>query len=124
MYFDGFLAAASLVILFNQVLSLPVQEPLLLDSLNPYPNQRALHFNKHSAFKVVVITDTHLLDDQNVAGNRSNVNYATTSAVETYLEVEKPDFVVHLGDIISGEVAKNTSDVVGAVRQVLSPMGE
>ena len=91
--------------------------------LNPYPSQRALHFT-HSTFKVLIVTDTHLLDDQTVPGNATNVSRASTQAVESYLAMEKPDYVVHLGDIVSGEAAESAEDVVGAVRQVLGPVGE
>lgn len=78
----------------------------------------------NKTFTLLVISDTHLLDDQTVPGNASNVNRASQEAVASYLRMEQPDYVVHLGDLISGEAANDTEDVVVAVRQILSPMGE
>jgi predicted MPP superfamily phosphohydrolase len=98
-------------------------------SLLQYPlskhdlSQRPLHFSQEK-FKLLVITDTHLLDDQDSPGNASNVNKASADAVTSYLELEKPDFVVHLGDLVSGERATSSKDVVGAVRQILKPISE
>lgn len=77
-----------------------------------------------ASFKVMVITDTHLLDDQTVPGNASNVARASTKAVQTFVKQERPDFVVHLGDLVSGEAANDTEQVRHAVRQILSPMVE
>lgn len=74
------------------------------------------------SFKIMVVTDTHLLDDQTVPGNASNVSRASAAAAATYLATETPDFVVHLGDIVSGEAANSTADVRGAVRQILAPI--
>ncbi|MCO5566209.1 hypothetical protein L7F22_019885 [Adiantum nelumboides] len=94
---------------------------------HPYPiNLPLLQFKpskqSESSFKVMVITDTHLLDDQTVPGNASNVAIASRNAVRTYVSQEQPDFVVHLGDLISGEAANNTKDVQNAIREILSPM--
>jgi hypothetical protein len=101
------------------------QKPLkALPILDPYPDHRPLYFSRDGTFKLLILTDTHLLDDQDVHGNASNVNRASTDAVESYLEMEMPDFVVHLGDLISGERAKNEEEVVGAIRQILGPLSE
>jgi len=117
------LAAVTFFCLIFQSLSIPTQRPLSnLLSRNSTPSQTPLYFT-NSTFKVLIITDTHLLDDQTVPGNASNVSRASTQAVQSYLQMEKPNFVVHLGDLVSGEAANSSDDVVGAVRQILSPMG-
>lgn len=100
-----------------------LQQPFSKADLDPYPTQRPLYFSQDK-FKLLVITDTHLLDDQDVHGNASNVNKASADAVTSYLEMEKPDFVVHLGDLVSGERATSSKDVVDAVRQILKPISE
>ncbi|PWN93389.1 Metallo-dependent phosphatase [Acaromyces ingoldii] len=94
--------------------------------LDPYPSQPLLSFGASTPekFKLLIITDTHLLDDQTVPGNASNVSRASTDAVRQYLEVEKPDYVVHLGDLVSGEVANSSAQVRDAVRQILGPAVE
>lgn len=94
--------------------------------LDPYPLQPLLSFGASNVkkFKLLIITDTHLLDDQTVPGNASNVSRASTDAVRQYLEAEKPDYVVHLGDLVSGEVANSSAQVRDAVRQILGPAGE
>lgn len=61
------------------------------DSADPYAGMQRLHF-KPEGFKLMVISDTHLLDGQ---GNSSQENVArynamSQRAVEEYLEVEKP----------------------------------
>lgn len=119
-------AAVSLLVL--QVLASAAASPLL-PSIQQQPLatstrcQPMIHFND-SAFKIMIISDTHLLDDQTVPGNATNVDRASTQAVRSYLEMENPNYVVHLGDIVSGEVANSANDVEAAVRQILSPIGE
>lgn len=91
----------------------------LLDS---YPSHPRLSFSPRKTFKLLVLTDTHLLDDGGSPGNASTLNALSTRAVERYLEMEKPDYVVHLGDLVSGEAAKSTQEVEEAVEMILGPM--
>ncbi|PWN32973.1 Metallo-dependent phosphatase [Meira miltonrushii] len=98
----------------------PANLPLL--QFKPCTSRLPSQGPSSSSFKVMVITDTHLLDDQTVPGNASNVARASRNAVRTYISQEQPDFVVHLGDMISGEAANNTKDVQSAIREILSPM--
>ncbi|PWN22163.1 Metallo-dependent phosphatase [Microstroma glucosiphilum] len=93
--------------------------------LNPYPSHPRLSFSQsqsRSTFKLLVLTDTHLLDDGGSPGNASTLNALSTTAVEKYLEMEKPDYVVHLGDLISGEAARSKEEVEEAVGMILGPM--
>lgn len=61
---------------------------------------RLLRFNKNKTFKIVQITDTHF-DHQ--AENR----YKTIQTIKKMLEIEKPDFVIVTGDIVSSKPAKD-----------------
>ncbi|CAO1635681.1 unnamed protein product [Parajaminaea phylloscopi] len=92
-------------------------------NVDPYPDHPPLHF-KHSSFKLMVVSDTHLLDGQ---GNQSAANVAKYNkmahdAVVHYIHQEKPDYIVHNGDFISGESANNTAQAKAAVREILGPI--
>jgi predicted phosphodiesterase len=116
-------AAASIAILLaGQASCLPGRQQSIL-SAPSRKSQRPIHFS-NSKFNLLIVADTHLLDDQGTPDNASRVSQASKEAVESYLRMEKPDFVVHTGDLVSGEVATSTADVVDAVRQILRPMGE
>ncbi|PWN25593.1 Metallo-dependent phosphatase [Jaminaea rosea] len=93
---------------------------------DPYPTQPLVHFNPSQRFKIIVVTDTHLLD-----GNGSSkpediarVNAMSQRAVRTYIRDEGPDYVVHLGDFVSGEFAHSELNVSRAVTQILEPIAE
>ena len=87
----------------------------------PKSHLRPLSFDAHGQFKIAIVTDTHLLDGQ----NSSQILAAQSeAAVRTYLAQERPDFVVHLGDLVSGEAATSASDVEKAIVQILRPMRE
>lgn len=61
------------------------------DSLDPYAGMQQLHF-KPEGFKLMVVSDTHLLDGQGNSSqeNVGRYNAMSQRAVEEYLEVEKP----------------------------------
>jgi Calcineurin-like phosphoesterase len=88
---------------------------------DPSPNLPLLSFDAGGNFKVAIVTDTHLLDGQN---NSQILADQSEAAVRTYLVQENPNFVVHLGDLISGEAANNTRDVENGVVQILRPMSD
>jgi hypothetical protein len=89
--------------------------------LRPSPHLPLLSFRPDGTFKLAIVTDTHLLDNQLAPGNggscsstalssatdqafepaESEVNGATIEEVQRYLERERPDFAVHNGDVIS-----------------------
>lgn len=75
-------------------------------------------------FKVMVVSDTHLLDGQGSQAieNITRVNALSTNALTRYIELEQPDFVIHNGDLVSGESANSTQDVRKAVHQLLGPL--
>lgn len=85
--------------------------------------RRPLHMTA-SGFKVMVVSDTHLLDGQGsqAAENISHINALSTQALGRYIELEQPDFIVHNGDLVSGEAANSTQDVHDAVQQLLGPI--
>ena len=64
-----------------------------------------LHFNKEGKFKILQLTDTHV-----IAGDpRSERTLQNLNAV---LDAEKPDFVIHTGDIVFGAPAKESVELV------------
>lgn len=105
----------------------PPQQAFHHSSTNtdPYPSQPLLHFHPGTnQFKILVITDTHLLDGNGSSkpSDIARVNSLSQSAVHTYLRDEKPDYVVHLGDYVSGESAHSAKNVSNAVAQILQPI--
>lgn len=65
----------------------------------------SLHYNKDGKFKILQITDTHA-----VAGDeRSDRALKNLNAV---LDAEKPDFVIHTGDIVFGAPAAEGARLV------------
>ena len=58
----------------------------------------SLQFNRDGSFKIVQLTDTHYISGD----ARSD---RALRCVEEVLDVEKPDFVIHTGDIIFGAPA-------------------
>lgn len=125
----------------------PFLAPENLLVVDPYPSLPSLHFN-NARFKLMVVSDTHLLDGQGnqSAENVRKYNKLAQDALIHYLEVEKPgemvsvvllsrrieltsfpspclkDYVVHNGDLISGEGANSTAHARAAVNQILSPI--
>lgn len=98
------------------------QEPKEPNLLDPFPHQPLLHFSDISgSFRLAVITDTHLLDGQE---NASKLNAQSTFAVRQYLSMEQPDYIVHAGDIVSGEAATSSQDVRLAIEQIFRPVVE
>lgn len=49
-------------------------------------------------------------------------NQKSADAVTTYIQQKKPNYAVHLGDLVSGEVAKDANEVSAAVKQILTPI--
>ncbi len=62
-------------------------------------NEKKLKFNKNGEFKIVQFTDTHI-DLEN------NKNLSVYKTVKKIIEIEKPDFVILTGDIITEKNAK------------------
>jgi 3',5'-cyclic AMP phosphodiesterase CpdA len=64
-----------------------------------------LHYNKDGKFKIVQIADTHVIPE--------NANSAITlKNLEVVLDAEKPDFVIHTGDIVYGRPASEAAHLV------------
>ena len=68
-----------------------------------------LSYNKDGKFKILQLTDTHY-----IAGNPKSER--ALKNVNQMLDLEKPDLVIHTGDIIFGEPAE------ASVREILEPM--
>ena len=64
-----------------------------------------LRYNKDGKFKIVQITDTHV-----IPGNeRSEITLKNLKAV---LEAEAPDFAIHTGDVVYGKPAEEAAHLV------------
>ena len=70
-----------------------------------------LSFNKNGKFKILQITDTHY-----IAGNPKSER--ALENVNQMLDLEKPDLVIHTGDVIFGEPAEQS------LREILAPISE
>ncbi len=70
-----------------------------------------LSFNKNGKFKILQITDTHY-----IAGNPKSKR--ALDNVNQMLDLEKPDLVIHTGDVIFGEPAEQS------LREILTPISE
>lgn len=86
-------------------------------SLNDTPDDKSLtqakdfQFNKSGKFKILQLTDTHYI----AGDDRSE---AALNNVRQMLELEKPDLVIHTGDVIFGKPAEKS------LRQILKPMSD
>ena len=80
--------------------------PIALMAQEAKPRVAAeLHYNKDGRFKILQLTDTHV-----VAGDsRSERALQNLNAV---LDAENPDFVIHTGDIVYGAPAKESALMV------------
>ncbi len=74
-------------------------------------SETKLSFNKDGKFKILQITDTHY-----IAGNPKSKR--ALKNVEQMLDLEKPDLVIHTGDVIFGKPAEKS------LRQILEPISE
>lgn len=79
------------------------------ESLNSEKAQ--LSFNKEGKFKILQFTDTHY-----IAGNPKSKR-ALDNVIQM-LDTEKPDLVIHTGDVIFGEPAEES------LREILAPIAE
>ncbi len=70
-----------------------------------------LFFNKNGKFKILQFTDTHY-----VAGDPRSSR--ALENVKEMLDLEKPDLVIHTGDVIFGKPAEES------LRQILTPISE
>ncbi|MUP37576.1 metallophosphoesterase family protein [Labilibaculum euxinus] len=70
-----------------------------------------LSFNKEGKFKILQLTDTHY-----IAGNPESKR--ALNNVNQMLDLEKPDLVIHTGDVIFGIPAERS------LREILSPISE
>ncbi len=72
-------------------------------------SKSGLFFNKDGKFKILQFTDTHY-----IAGNPKSER-ALKNVIQM-LDLEKPDLVIHTGDVIFGEPAE------ASIRQILEPI--
>lgn len=72
-----------------------------------------LHFNKEGKFKILQLADTHI-----IAGDERSER--ALQNVKAVLEAEKPDFIIHTGDMIFGSPATESARLL---LQILSDSG-
>lgn len=78
------------------------------DSVANFPNFK---FNAKGKFKLMQLTDTHYIAGDNRAAR-------ALQNVREMLDTEKPDLVIHTGDMIFGKPAEQS------VREILAPLSE
>ena len=84
------------------------QNSSVSESGNP---ARKLSYNKNGKFKILQLTDTHYISgDPRSARALKNVNEV--------LDAEKPDLVIHTGDLIFGNPAE------ASIREILNPISK
>ncbi|KAH7105234.1 Metallo-dependent phosphatase [Auriculariales sp. MPI-PUGE-AT-0066] len=91
------------------------QRPLL-DVLNPYPGKPKLTFRADGSFKLMVMSDLHMGENQDTDwGPEQDVN--TTRVMRRVLKDEKPDYVAISGDLITGEntFAENSTKYIDMI---------
>lgn len=71
------------------------------NTLNAQEGKHSLRFRKDSTFKIVQFTDLHW-------NNTSPKRYKTLKTIKYVLDKEKPDFIIFTGDIIGGELVKDS----------------
>ena len=76
-----------------------------------YEPAAGLRFNSDGSFKIVQLTDTHF-----ISGDARSER--ALSCVEEVLDAEKPDFVIHTGDVIFGPPA------AAGVNEIFAPLVE
>lgn len=76
-----------------------------LTACNQMTPAARLQYNDDGKFKIVQITDTHV-----IPGNSGSE--ITLKNLEAVLEMEKPDFVIHTGDIVYGKPAAKAAHLV------------
>ncbi|KAG8970588.1 hypothetical protein FRC05_000524 [Tulasnella sp. 425] len=91
-----------------------------VDTLNPYPNKRRLHFKDDGSFKLTVFSDLHFgenpWDDWGPEQDRKSL-----IVMNDMLDLEQPDFVAINGDLITGEnTFKENSTLL--IDQLTSPL--
>ena len=64
-----------------------------------------LHYGKDGKFKILQLTDTHV-----IAGDERSER--TLQNLDAVLDAEKPDFVIHTGDIVFGKPAAESARLV------------
>lgn len=78
---------------------------------SPYKPAAKLKFGPDGSFKILVLTDTHY-----ISGDERSER--ALSCVKEMLDTEKPDFVIHDGDIVFGAPAGQ------GVREIFAPLVE
>lgn len=92
---------------------------------NPFSNCPDFKFNKKGKFKVMQLTDTHYVgtgsfpdSPKKAAVATPEIASAALANITNMLDTEKPDLVIHTGDVFYGEPAKEN------MAAILSPMAK
>ncbi|KAL4247635.1 Metallo-dependent phosphatase-like protein [Abortiporus biennis] len=104
------------------VLAAPVLSAQNLLSLDPYPNKPRVTFRQDGTFKITVFSDLHYGENPwDDWGPQQDVNSA--QLMRQALTIEKPDYVVLNGDLITGEntFAENSTTLID---EIVAPLNE
>ncbi|KAI0794828.1 Metallo-dependent phosphatase [Abortiporus biennis] len=104
------------------VLAVPVLSVQNLLSLDPYPNKPRVTFRQDGTFKITVFSDLHYGENPwDDWGPQQDVNSA--QLMRQALTIEKPDYVVLNGDLITGEntFAENSTTLID---EIVAPLNE
>ncbi|KAI6096160.1 Metallo-dependent phosphatase [Pisolithus croceorrhizus] len=94
--------------------------PITIGILNPYPDKPRVVFGKDGAFKLTVFADIHYGENPwDWWGPQQDVN--TSRLMRTMLAMERPDYVVINGDLITGEntFRENSTSLIDTIVQSL-----
>ena len=119
---QGLAASSVFTFLPNQVQAAESPNPSEKISFSNYPNFK---FNKKGKFKIMQLADTHYVGtgkfpagSKKAAVATNEIANAALTNISNMLDAEKPDLVIHTGDIFYGEPAKEN------ITAILSPMAK
>lgn len=114
-----FIKNSALAGLASMVTTAASADVLSYNSINPTvsinnekdDSKRKFFYNKNGKFKILQLTDTHYIAN-NIKSDRAVKN------VNEVIEKEKPDLIIHTGDIIFGKPAKQSMlEIIGVINQ-------
>ena len=81
---------------------------LLISSVTISAQKNVLRFNEDGKFKIVQFTDTHLGTGEGASEYRCLQADKTLARISRVVNLEKPDFIVLTGDVVTGGDASET----------------
>ncbi|KAF9224759.1 Metallo-dependent phosphatase [Gyrodon lividus] len=91
------------------------------DQLNPYPDKPRITFREDGSFKLTIFSDVHFGENPwDSWGPEQDIN--TTALMRSLLDIERPDYVVINGDLITGEntFRENSTSLIDTIVRPLN----